>query len=132
MAGDAEADVVRSMGYAAALGAIGGALSGAATEAEAREILRALPLALDVTRANAPVREQPYEFQGCGPFEAPRGEWGRAIWREHSVAGCCDLIPGVCHRLVGRWVALDDAERSPAAIDLLGVNVLDQIGRAHV
>jgi hypothetical protein len=125
MAGNA--DVANGVEYSDPLGAIGGALAGAVTEAEAREILRVLPLAMDVTRARAPIRERPYEVEGREPLDALKVKWERAIWRQHSAPGSDVLLPGYCDRLVGRWMALDDAEPSSTAIDLVGVNAFDRL-----
>lgn len=122
---------IRELGPTAGLHTLGAHLRAAGGEARARQIITALPEALAVTTAEAPVRSRPYCL-GVAPSHVARvadTAWGRALWKDFGPGGAGELPLIGCARLMGIQVEVADRRRVGRwnAIDLLGIDRIHRL-----
>ena len=122
---------IRELGPTAGLHTLGAHLCAAGGEARARQIMAALPEALAVTAAEAPVRSRPYALGGDAQRDRAVADtsWARALWKDFGPDGSGELPLIGCARLMGIQVAIADRRLAGRwnAIDLLGIDRIHRL-----
>lgn len=122
---------IHELGPTAGLHALGAHLRAAGGEARARQIMSALPEALEVTAAEAPVRNRPYVLgvDTQRDRESADNSWARALRKDFGPDGSGELPLIGCARLMGIHVAIADRRLADRwnAIDLLGIDRIHRL-----